>query len=587
MSVVHDDLPSGDVEQIETTRRLREVGRELVQRIADAFELHVASNGDGRGGESVGDVGTDATTQSGRDFRCQEQARLVFVLEQCQHLARACLAQHDCPASFTPVIADDRILLIHREEDDFSTRRLRHADGPFVIRVEHARSVPEDRLRDDGFDPHELFQRRNATQAEVVAADIGDDGDVAAVEAETGANDATARRLQHGEVDGRVLQHHLRARGPGHIAGGDLRVVDIDAIGHRYPDVLPRGAHDVRDHAGGRGLAIGASNGDDRDAGRSSVRKEHVDHGASHAAGMPLSGMGVHAEAGTGVDLNDPTTGLAHGAGDVGGDHVHSGDVEPDDHRRLPRDLGVDRVYLIGTVDRGAPGAHVAGLLEPYVLARVGDGVDHESLPGKGLQRPLIDGDAGQHFFVPNAAPGIGIGDIDQFADGQYAVAHYMSRNPLRHRDHTFVDDENAIVLPGEVSLDHDPPVPTFTRGGSEVGAHLRFVPEVEADATAMIPVEWLQHDRVADPRRGRDGLFDAAGDLAAWRGNADALQQAVCQILVAGDGVGDVGRHRGDRRPDPLLVAAVTELNERATGMKTEDRDAATLRRDDRRSRG
>jgi hypothetical protein len=45
-------------------------------------------------------------------------------------------------------------------------------------------------LRHDGLDPHKLFQRRNATEAEVVAADIGHDGDVAAVEAESRADDA-------------------------------------------------------------------------------------------------------------------------------------------------------------------------------------------------------------------------------------------------------------------------------------------------------------------------------------------------------------------------------------------------------------
>jgi hypothetical protein len=144
MCVVHNDLPSSDVEQVEAARRLREVSRELTECIADAFELHVAGNGGGRGGERVGNIGTDAAAQSGRDLRREKQTRLLFVLEQRQHLARRGLTQHDRPASFPPVIADDRILLIHREEDDFPVRRLRYADRPLVVRVEHARSVPED-----------------------------------------------------------------------------------------------------------------------------------------------------------------------------------------------------------------------------------------------------------------------------------------------------------------------------------------------------------------------------------------------------------------------------------------------------------
>ena len=160
------------------------------------------------------------------------------------------------------------------------------------------------------------------------------------------------------------------------------------------------------------------------------------------------------------------------------------------------------------------------------MLARVGDGIERESLPGKGLQRPLVDGDAGEHFLVPNAAPGIGVGDCDQLADGRHAVADHVGRHPLRDGDDAFVDDEDAVVLPGEVSLDHDPAVPALTRGDGEAGADLRLVAKVEADATAMVTVERLQHDRVANPRRGGDCLVDAASELATRRGDADILQQ-------------------------------------------------------------
>src|SRR5215210_4234122 len=107
-----------------------------------------------------------------------------------------------------------------------------------------------------------------------------------------------------------------------------------------------------------------------------------------------------------------------------------------------------------------------------------------------------------------------------------------MSRYPLRDRDHAFVDDEDAIVLSGQVSLDHDPAIPALSRRGGEARADLCFGPEVEADATAMIPVQRLQHDRIADPRRGSDRLVDAAGDLPARRGDAYVLQQTVRQIL-------------------------------------------------------
>ena len=86
--------------------------------------------------------------------------------------------------------------------------------------------------------------------------------------------------------------------------------------------------------------------------------------GAPDVPRVPLGGVGVHAEAGSGVDLDDGATLLAHGAGDVGGDEVDAGHVEPDDHRRLTGDLDVIGVDIVGAVDRGAAGAHVAGQLE-------------------------------------------------------------------------------------------------------------------------------------------------------------------------------------------------------------------------------
>jgi hypothetical protein len=83
----------------------------------------------------------------------------------------------------------------------------------------------------------------------------------------------------------------------------------------------------VGDHAGGGGLAVGSGDGDDRDASRATVRKEHVHDRSSHAARVPLGGVRVHAEAGSGVDLDNSATGLAHRAGDIGGDQIHPGDV--------------------------------------------------------------------------------------------------------------------------------------------------------------------------------------------------------------------------------------------------------------------
>src|SRR3712207_9424341 len=71
-------------------------------------------------------------------------------------------------------------------------------------------AVAQDRLGDDRLDPGQLGQGVAPLQAEVVGGDFGDDGDVAAVEAEAGADDSAARRLQHGVVDRRVDRKSTR-----------------------------------------------------------------------------------------------------------------------------------------------------------------------------------------------------------------------------------------------------------------------------------------------------------------------------------------------------------------------------------------
>ena len=50
--------------------------------------------------------------------------------------------------------------------------------------------------------------------------------------------------------------------------------------------------------------------------------------------------------------------------GDVGRDEVDAGNIQPDDHGRLTSDFDIVRMDVVGPVDRGSAGAHVAGLLE-------------------------------------------------------------------------------------------------------------------------------------------------------------------------------------------------------------------------------
>ncbi len=236
---------------------------------------------------------------------------------------------------------------------------------------------------------------------------------------------------------------------------------------------------------------------------------------------------------------------------------------KPDDHRRLPGDLGIVGVDVVGAVDGGAAGAHVAGLLELNVLPGRGNGVELEPLTGQRLQCQLVDRDAREHLFVADAATRIGIRELHQLTDRLLAVADDVSRHPLGDGHDAFVDDEDAIVPAGDEPLDQHQAIPAFAGGGREAVPHGVFRGKVQADTPAVIAVERFEHDRVADPPGGGDRLVDGTGHLPSWRRHADVLEEPVRQVFVAGDGVGNVGGGRGDRRPDPLLVTTVTELND------------------------
>ena len=189
------------------------------------------------------------------------------MLDDRDHLAVPGVAEHDRAAALPEMLAQDGVVLLHAEEDDLAAGGSSHAGRPLVVGVEHRLAVAEDRLGHDRLDLGQVVERVDAAQAEVVGGDVGDDGDVAAVEAEARAEDAAAGGLEHGVVDGRVLEHHLRAGRAAHVAGQDLGAVDVDAVGGGHADAPAGRLHDVRDHPDGGRLAVRAGDRHDRDPG--------------------------------------------------------------------------------------------------------------------------------------------------------------------------------------------------------------------------------------------------------------------------------------------------------------------------------
>src|SRR5688500_8396236 len=95
---------------------------------------------------------------------------------------------------------------------------------------------------------------------------------------------------------------------------------------------------------------------------------------------MPFSGMRVHAESWIVVDLDDDAAALDDGVGDVRGNEIDAGHVEPDDHGRLTGNLDVVGVDVVGAIDRGTAGAHIAGQLELDVLTCFRHVLEYQSL---------------------------------------------------------------------------------------------------------------------------------------------------------------------------------------------------------------
>jgi hypothetical protein len=150
-----------------------------------------------------------------------------------------------------------------------------------------------------------------------------------------------------------------------------------------------------------------------------------------------------------------------------------------------------------------------------------------------------------------------------------------VARDALGAGDQLAVDDQEAVIKALEEGLDEDGAgvLGGLLKGGGDgLGGG-----EVDGDAAAMVGVEGLDDDGVAERLGGEDGLGGGADHLLARHGEAEVAEDPVGHVLVRGDLDGDVAGLGGDRRLDPLLVAAVAELNERV-GAEAQPGDVALL---------
>ena len=192
-----------------------------------------------------------------------------------------------------------------------------------------------------------------------------------------------------------------------------------------------------------------------------------------------------------------------------------------------------------------------------------GTDVEPEALVPDELGRRVVDLDPGQDLLVADPAAGILVGRLDELADGVLAVAGHAGRDALRDRRDLAADHETAVVVAGDVALDDEIAAPALGPRAVEGGPDRLVAAEVEMDTAAVVAVERLDDARKADPPGGLDRCFLIVHDGALRDGQPGGVKEPVGQALVARDVHADRGGLRGHRRPDPLLMDALPELDE------------------------
>ena len=267
MGVVDDDANALQLDQVEPAGRFVEGGVEGAKPLADVVQMDACGVG-GRGrGQRVLDVHASVAVEGRRQqVDPGHRGRAPSFLDQ-DHLPAwgIGLDGNGLAAPAHPAL-HQLVVGLHREEDDRAAAVRSHVGDELIIGIEHGRAAARNGLDDHPLDGGELAQGMHLLESEVVAGHVEDDRHVVALVAEAFAEDAAARHLEDRAVDAWVLQHQLRRARPAGVDLLDQAVVDVDAVRRGHANVVAHAAQDMVDHADGRGLAIGAGDGHDRNA---------------------------------------------------------------------------------------------------------------------------------------------------------------------------------------------------------------------------------------------------------------------------------------------------------------------------------
>ena len=307
------------------------------------------------------------------------------------------------------------MLHVGGKEGDGAAAVVGHADDHRIVGVEYRHAAVGDVLHDHALEHREVFQRGDVVQAEVVArADVGHHRDLAAVERQAFAQQAAARRFEHGGVDVRVHQHVARAARAAAVAAVDAASFDVDAVGVGHAGAQAAGGEQVGDQAHRGGLAVGAGDGDHRNAAVVAFFEHRRDDRFADRAALAERWRQVHAQARRGVHFDHAAALLFDRFQYAVAHQVDAADVEADHVRGGDRARGHFRMDVVGDVGGGAAGRQVGVVAQDDAAAARRHRVGFIALRGQAGQRDVVEADLGQRGRVAVAAARIEVDPVHQ-----------------------------------------------------------------------------------------------------------------------------------------------------------------------------
>ncbi len=551
--IVEQHLEVVELVEVEAARGLRCRRDEALQRglhVLDADALHVGRK-DGR--QHVLDHEVRLAAMGQRDLVGTQYSHLPLPATE-RDIA---ILIHRCDATEALQCLNARVVLVHGEQRHVALHVLAHLIDEVVIGIEDGIAVRQHCFGNHTLHLGQLLDGVDAFEAQMVGSHVGDDAHIAMMETQPGTQHSATGAFEHREVDGRVLEHELSAGRACAVALHQHAVLDIDAIAGGVTHTIAAHLSHMGYEAACGGLAIGARDGDDRNAACVALLwEELVDHRAGHIARQSFGGREVHAETGACIHFEHRTARVVQRLANVGGHDVDAADVEIDDLADALGHVDVGRMNDVRHILGCAACAKVGGVFQNHTFARCGYRINGITLGGKDADGQVVDGDGREHILVAITPAWVAVHLGHQLLNSMFSIPNHVGRAAFGGRYQAVVDDQQTVIFSCDVFLDDD--LLRHLLGRMERHQSIIIVLYVDGDPTAMIAVHRLHHQRETDVSTGLLQAALAADDLAPGHIHFRLFQQKLRVLLVAGQFYAYAARFAGHSGLYALLIGAI-----------------------------